>query len=147
MSENVYAVSGLSRKRAELAGQLLILQEQVKQIMGDIEAVDRTLKLMDPDAEPTAIKPIRPVRRFQYFDQGELSRLLLATLRKLDGKPATIGDLTRAVMTAKGLDAGHIDCFRAVTHRVTMQLHSLNRRGAVQKIGQYAGVTWALPKE
>jgi len=147
MSENVYAVSGLSRKRAELAGQMLTLQEQVRQLSRDIEAVDRALVLMDPNAVPTKIKPIRAVHRYKYFSRGEMYRMLLDALRALDGKPTSIGYLVKAVMDLKGLDHDQPDCVRAVRHRVTMQLHSLNRRGAVQKIGAYAGVEWALPKE
>ncbi|HEY3777610.1 MAG TPA: hypothetical protein VGL35_06090 [Rhizomicrobium sp.] len=147
MTENIYAISGLTRKRAELAGQMLILQEQLRLLSVDIEAIDRALQILDPAAEPRTIKPIRPVHRFKYFDKGEMYRFLLDTLRAREGKPASIGDLTRAIMAAKGLDAGHIDCFRAVTHRATTQLHSLNRRGAIRKIGAYSGVMWALPGE
>ena len=147
MSENIYAVHGLSRKRAELAGQVLILQEQLRQIHADIEAVDRALCLMDPTAEPLTIKPIKPVHRYRYFSQGEMHRMLLDTMRGLDGKPTSIGCLVEAVMALKGLDASHPDTVRAIRHRLTTQLHSLNRRGAIQKIGAYAGVKWALPSE
>ena len=66
--------------------------------------------------------------------------MLLDTMRGPDGNPASIGCLVEAVMGLKGLDASHPDTVRAVRHRLTTQLHSLNRRGVIRKIGAYAGV-------
>ena len=145
MGENIYAVHGLTRKRAELGGQVLILQEQLKEVHRDIEALDHALCLLDPTAEPRTIKPLKPVHRYKYISQGEMHRMLLDTMRGLEGKPTSIGCLAEVVMGLKGLDASHPDTVRAIRHRITTQLHSLNRRGAIQKIGAYAGVKWALP--
>jgi hypothetical protein len=144
---NTFAIHGLKRKRCELAGQLLVLQEQMRVVRLDLTAVDRALKLLDPDAAPRKIKPLRATKRCKYFDAGEMARMLLDEMRQLEGKPASIPRLTASVMEAKGLDPTHIDAFRAIQHRITMQLAKLAKRGTVRKIGQRVAVAWALPTE
>jgi hypothetical protein len=50
-------------------------------------------------------------------------------------------------MRRKGLDPEHHPVYKAIAHRVTTQLHHLDRRGVLVKIGSHAGVKWKLPDE
>ena len=122
MRENIYAIHGLERKRGELAGQILTLERQLLTLRQDMAALDRSLCLLDPTIKTTHIKPIRPRQRFRYFKSGELSRLLLDTLRKAK-EPTLNHALVEAVMRTKELDTQHRDTPLAVEKRVLAAMH------------------------
>ena len=69
------------RKRAEVAGLIDSLERQLAQHRADLIHVDGVLRLFQPDRDPAAIKPKRPMRRNRYFGRGELARLCLETFR------------------------------------------------------------------
>jgi ABC-type lipopolysaccharide export system ATPase subunit len=48
MYPNAYTISGLKRKRGEIAGQILIVKGQVRLLQDDLAAIDRSLGLLDP---------------------------------------------------------------------------------------------------
>jgi hypothetical protein len=143
MSENVYAICGLKRKRGELAGTILTVERQLKDLRGDLTALDRSLQLLDPSIVPARIKPIRPRQRFKYFKSGELPRLLLDTLRKAQD-PVLNCDLVEAVMSAKELDPHHKDTRHAVENRVRAAMQRFELKGTVERIGKGRGSQWNL---
>ena len=53
-------MSGLIRKRAEIAGQLEDTQMRVRQLIIDVDAVDVVLRQFDPDIDLEVIRP-KPV--------------------------------------------------------------------------------------
>ena len=127
MSENIYAVFGLKRKRGELLGQILTVEGQLKTLRRDLAAIDRALVLLDPDIQPSRIKAIRPRQRYKYFKSGELPRLLLDMLRKTN-EPVLNHALVDRVMTGKELDPAHTDTRRAVENRVRAAMQRLRQR-------------------
>ncbi|HEY1632075.1 MAG TPA: hypothetical protein VGF56_12235 [Rhizomicrobium sp.] len=64
MSENIYAIHGLKRKRGELAGHILTVERQLKDLRHDLAALDRSLQLLDPSIVPARIRPIQPRQRY-----------------------------------------------------------------------------------
>ena len=134
-------------KRGEIAGQLLILEGQVRSLRADLAAVDHTLCLLDPSIKPKAIKVLRPRHRFKYFEAGELAKLIFDQLRKADGKSMQVPPLVEAIMDAKGLDKSHTDAVREISARVLAQLHQLAKRGRIQRIGRRVGVSWVMPTQ
>jgi hypothetical protein len=147
MHKNSFTISGLKRKRGEIAGQLLILEGQARCLRADLSAVDHTLCLLDPLAKPHTIKVLKPRHRFKYFEAGELARLIFDQLRNAKGNPVLVPALTAAVMDAKGLDKKHRDAVREISARVLAQLHSLAKRGRIERIGRRVGVSWILPPQ
>src|SRR5579859_2790741 len=81
-TSNKYAVAALRERRAELAGEIKILESRLRHLRESLVHVDGTLRLFDPDGNPTTIRPKRPYKRVKLFGQGKLSRLILDTLRK-----------------------------------------------------------------
>ena len=55
--ENNYVVSGLTRKRAELAGILEDARARVQRIETDLDCLDRTIRLLRPNFAVEAIRP------------------------------------------------------------------------------------------
>ena len=143
MSENIYAMHGLRRKRGELAGQILTLEQQLKTLRADMAALDRSLVLLDPSIEPATIKPIKPVQRFKYFRAGELPRIILDILRA-EQEPILNYLLVEKVMKAKALDQAHRDTRRAVESRVRSGLERLKDKGIVRRIGKNRGSQWVM---
>lgn len=76
-----YMVTGLVKKRAELAGELANIHERVAKLVRGIEHLDATLQIVAPHAVPEAIPP----RLFQppedWSKRGQMSRLVLGSLR------------------------------------------------------------------
>ncbi len=57
--EHTHALSGLIRKRAELAEELEPLQRRVHELCAALDCLDTTIRLFSPDA---ALDKIRPKR-------------------------------------------------------------------------------------
>jgi hypothetical protein len=103
MRENhTFTISGLKRKRGEIAGQIMVVKGQLRTLQDDLAAIDRSLGLLDPSIEPRKIKVLRPTHRFKYFEAGELAKLIFDQLRKAEGKPVLVPAITEAIMDAKG---------------------------------------------
>jgi hypothetical protein len=143
MEQNVYAVFGLKRKRAEVSGLILTLEHQLKTLKADLLALDRSLQIMDATIDPSKIKPLKPRQRFKYFKQGELCRMVLDVLRQAKG-PILNMDLTDTIMTAKELDKGHRDTRRAVETRIRATMQRLERAGTVERVGKFRGSKWSV---
>src|SRR5665213_2933473 len=124
MSENIYAIHGLKRKRGAFAGQILTSEQQLKTLRGDLAALDRSLQLLDPTILRARIKPIRPRQRFKFFKSGELPRMLLNILRNTS-EPILNFELVDAVLHAKELYSNHRDTRHAVESRVRAALQRL----------------------
>lgn len=128
MQENSFTISGLKRKRGEIAGQLMIVEGQAKALRADLAAVDHTLCLLDPTIKPKALKVLRPRHRFKYFEAGELAKLIFDQLRKSDGKPVQVPPLVEAIMDAKGLDKSHNDAVREIRQAAGGRRHGTGLR-------------------
>jgi hypothetical protein len=75
------AAGALRGKRAELSGQILELEKDLRQRRVDLIHLDATLKLFAPDLSPRTIKPRRPGGRSAWFHRGECARAVLEMLR------------------------------------------------------------------
>jgi hypothetical protein len=78
--------------------------------------VDATLAILDPDADPSEIKPKRIVKHVNLFRSGELSRLIMTAFRESDGQPMSNRAITEAVMRLHGIGP---EARRAIQTRVS----------------------------
>ena len=62
MPENL-ATAALSRKRAELAGEILAREAALDQLRADLAHLDAAIRIMSPDAEPELIRSRKPSRK------------------------------------------------------------------------------------
>lgn len=130
MSEHV--VSGLIRKRAELAGQIEHLQTEVKRAVIALDNVEATLRLFDPEIDFDAITP-RKVPTAHHAFRGEISRVVLTALRE-SRRPLSTTALSERVMKERGLDAGNGQLRRVMARRVGACLRNHRKRGVVRSI-------------
>ena len=77
---DLHVVSALKTKRAELAGLIDALQDQLREAMIGIDHVDSTLRMFVPDIDLDEIKP-KPLPPRHHAFKGQVTRSMLAMLR------------------------------------------------------------------
>lgn len=138
---NRYALGALRDRRASLAGEIVSLKKKLAWAEGQLVHLDATLRLFDPGYQDGDVPPRKTYKRLKFFRQGELSRLILDTLRTA-GKPVGAADVVTAVLAA----LGHEEAARpALAPRVRTNLQYLEKqRGVVVKNGSGRSARWSL---
>jgi hypothetical protein len=138
-----YAISGLRDKRARLAGQIETAERKIAKDRESLAALDATLRLFHPEADPSHITSIRPVWRGIYFRPGERPRLRLEALRDA-GKPLPAPHIAEYLMRAKAMDVSDRPLRAVVAGFMGSVLARLERQGLVRKIITAPDVWWEL---
>jgi hypothetical protein len=138
---NKYAISALKNKHATLAGEIIQLERQIRSRKASLQHVDACLKLLDPTLTVEEIPNKRIVKHVNLFRQGELSRLVMGTLREADGSPLRTLEIVATIMEKQGIAS---EAHNALRVRVRSNLAYLERRGKVVKMGQRADARWTL---
>jgi hypothetical protein len=122
-------VHGLLDKRAEIAGRIEAMQAQLAQLMADMDSLDRSIRIFEPDIDLTD-GPVKPAPPPNAAFRGEVQRFLLHTLRKAD-VALTTHDLGRAVMEARGLNTSDKGLVKLISQRTGHSLSKLRKMGFV----------------
>lgn len=105
-------VSGLIRKRAELAGELRQVEQRAGQLRDDMLSLDGALRIFDPSGVPEA-----PRKAVQRAPNGRFSRAVLNVLRKAE-TPLSCRQIAERVATECGIEAGTTHAMTRLTNRV-----------------------------
>ena len=141
--EHEHVLSALVRKRAELAGETNALRERLTGIAADMDHLDATIRLFDPDFNLAAIRPKRP-RGPDVARPGEMSRFVLNALRDAT-EPMPTPAIAARLMAERGLDGQDRKQVRNVTKRVCMALRHQEQRGTVRsQIGPGRVALWEV---
>lgn len=137
-------VHGLIDKRAETVGKIEALQAQLAQLLSDLDSLDRSIRIFEPDIDLTDA-PVKPVPPANAAFRGEVQRFLLDTIRKSD-ITLTTHDLARAIMEARGLNTADKALLKLISTRTGHSLSSLRRKGFVAAEKANAGglLRWKL---
>ena len=138
-----YAISGLRRKRATLAGEIEAAERAIAKQREALVALDATLRLFHPDADPAHIASIRPQVRNVWFRHGERRRFAMEALRDA-GAPLPTRLVAEYVMRAKGMDLEDRPLRAAVRKQVHLALLRLAARGTVRKLMSEPEAWWEL---
>jgi hypothetical protein len=128
--ENEHVIAGLVRKRAELAGKLEAAHAEVRQLVIDIDAVDATLRMFQPDIDLQEIRP-KPLPPRHAAYKGEVSRLVFEALRTAH-HPMTTAELAVHVMGARSLNTADKKLLLTISKRVNACLRHHRTRGLVR---------------
>lgn len=140
---NHHTLSGLIRKRQEIAAELDAAQSRVRQLILDIDAVDATIRLFQPDIDLDVVK-VRPTPRRHEAHRGDTSRLILSLLREA-GEALSHREITQRVMMARGLNLTDRALCQTMRDRVGASLRGMRERGAVASgEGGGVGVRWSV---
>ena len=112
-------ISVLKAKRAQLDGELMQTERRAIRLREELYAVDRALKVFDPDIELTAIRPV--VRRAEprFFKHGHFARAALDVLRRAE-KPLTCREIAERINAEHGLNADGAHAMRSLVKKVHM---------------------------
>lgn len=127
--ENEHALSALIRKRAELAGQFEHHQAKARQLLIDLDNVDATIRMFDPDIDLAEIKP-KPLPPRHAAYKGEVARIVLGTLRDAK-RPCSTQELTMHVMAERGMNTADKRLVKTVTKRVGACLRHHRLKGLI----------------
>ena len=103
MNENV--ISGLIRRRRELSGDVLELMARVDALSHDIDALDRTLQMFDPDIDLDAIPALQSRPKPDWALRGEVVRIVFAILKEAP-EPLSTHALTAEIMARRRFAGG-----------------------------------------
>jgi hypothetical protein len=125
-----HVITALSKKRAQLSGDIERTQHELQDMIRDLEHLDRTLLLFDPSYEIASIKPkaFRPPA--DWSKRGEMTRLILGILRKA-AEPLTSRDIALQLMAERALDVADEKLLRLMVKRVEVALRGQRDNGAV----------------
>ncbi len=76
-----HVINALRAKRAELSGDVLPAQKRLEKLRDDLDAVDRTLRIFDPNQSPETIRPVVKRKGDKLFAYGECTRAIMNALR------------------------------------------------------------------
>jgi hypothetical protein len=127
-----YVLTGLVKRRAEMAGELANIHNRVAQLVRDIEHLDATIQIMAPGVMPEAIPP----RLFQppedWSKRGQMSRIVLGILRNAK-EPLASRDIASQLILERGM-AMDMKLLRLMTKRVGSALRDKRDRGLVRSV-------------
>lgn len=135
--ERPNTVAGLVEMHREIAGQIEDARRELNRMVADLEAVEHTIYLFDPDAQLGRAKPL-PSRDAAF--KGEMRRHVMAALRTAQG-PLTSLEIARQVIEARKLadDPATVSMIRK---RVGAALWRLKVKGWASEVpqeGEYKG--------
>jgi len=121
-------LSGLIRKRQELAADFDTAQAHLARVVASLDALDATIRLFSPnlDLDAARVRPARQVRNPQH----ETTRQVLGVLREAAG-PLSYRDTALAMMQAAGGNVGDAGQVEVMRRRVAACLRRLVRQGTV----------------
>jgi hypothetical protein len=122
-----HVVSALVDKRAEIAGRIRQMEQQLGQFRADLMHCDAMIRLFAPELEPRTIRAKAIRQSDGWFGLGEVRRLVLDVLRGAI-RPLRAPELVVAVMAAKGFDPADRASFIKVQWKVGATLRGLAKR-------------------
>jgi hypothetical protein len=143
---NAFVVSGLVKRRAELAGDIEKAHEALRRMVQDLENLDATILQFEPDFKVETIKPkaFRPPK--DWSNRGQMTRIVLSILRQAS-EPLTSRDVALQMLTERALNRDDLRLLRLMTKRVGVALRLQRDNGVVrseQGPGQY--MIWEINK-
>lgn len=139
-----HVITALVRKRAELAGDIENGQAAVMRMIRELEGLDATIRLFDPDYRVEEIRPkaFRPPE--DWSKRGEMTRIILDILRQA-AEPLTSRDIALQLIAERALDTSDEKLCRLMVKRVGVALR-LQRDKGVVKSDQGTGLymVWKL---
>ncbi|MEX0851813.1 MAG: hypothetical protein WD036_00805 [Bauldia sp.] len=143
---DTFVLSGLVKKRAQLAGDIENAQTDLQRMIRDLENLHATIRLFDADYDIPAIKPksFRPPDN--WSKRGEMTRIILNVLRQAS-EPLTTRDVAFQVMAERALDTGDVRLLRLMTKRCGVALRYQRDKGLVRSAqGPCQYHTWEIAR-
>lgn len=138
MSDHV--ISGLIRRRRELAGDILELLGKVDVLANDLDTLDRALRLFDPGIQLDTIPALQARPKPDWAIRGETMRAVFAVLRDAPA-PLPTQALTVAILARRGVEG---EPSRLQIKRVRKCLDRQRARGTLRAVSIKGLQCWQI---
>ena len=142
--ENEHVISGLMRKRADIAGDIERTQHALRKLVIELDAIDQAIRIFDPEADIGSIKPHHYPHKHAAF-RGEMMRFVMDSLRTANGKPITTREIALGVAKGRGLREDDAELLLLLRKRVGACITHLRKQGVVREVEGTGDLKqWAL---
>lgn len=136
-------LSGLMSKRGELAGLVEGLQDHLREAMINLDHIDQTILLFDPEADLAEVKA-KPLPPRHVAFKGQVTRAILSMLRT-SGEALDSKSMTLRLMAERELNAADKKLLKTIQKRVGAALRNMRERGLVMSSqGKEGLLLWSL---
>ena len=145
--EYLQVVAGLTRKWADIAGEIVVLHNQLKVSQANLAAVQASIKLFQPEFDFTEARVSRKpgVRPASY---GDMSKAVYSVLRGTGERWVTVRAIQEAVIAQRDIDPRDKVLRADVGKRVAACLRYMRVRGnAEDRHGLGLAREWRLSDE
>ncbi len=111
-----HVISALIRKRAELSGEMVILERSTRQTRASLDHVDACLAMFGYRGDPSGIPAVQ-VQNGRLFKRGHLKRAVLEIRREAGGTISNQG-IAEEIIRRMGWDADDHELRVKLTRRV-----------------------------
>ena len=141
-----YALSGLIKKRAEIAGRIMAIQEEAGRLIAALDHLDASIRLFNPEID-FEVLPVKTLPPPNAAFRGEFQRSLLEMLRGVQ-RWQTTDDLTVKVMVQRRMNETDMALRDLARKRVGHALKRLERKGVTvsKRMGKGALLSWKITK-
>ena len=140
--ERPNTISGLQAKRKELAKLHNELVREAKKVLCDIDHIDATIRLFDPEADLERVRLNRYATKHRA-PKGQMKRFVLSQFREAT-QPLSSRDITEAWIKDRGL-APDESTFVILRKRVGACIQTAKSSGAIHEAGHRDGYkVWHL---
>lgn len=136
-----YMVTGLMRRRSEIAGRIKRLQTEIARDAADLEHLDNALRIVAPELVIADIAPKVHVPPDDWSKRGEMSRYIFAILRASQ-TPLTSRQIATQLIVERGLSSTP-KLLQTVTKRVAGCLRDRRDQKLVRNVGN-PNAMWLL---
>ena len=136
-----HTISGLLAKRADLLGEAESIRDRLAAIKNDIDALDRTLDVLNYDGDLDAQMP--RAKRHVIFGRGELTKQVFAVLRRAD-KPMTSREIAQEIVSDSGMDARDRKFVTDLTKRVGKACRQCKDGVIIKATDARGNVVWSV---
>lgn len=127
---DTFVISGLLKKRGEIAGKIEAAQGQLQMLISDLDSLDVTIRIFKPDIDLAEVKP-KPLPPRHHAFKGEVTRIAMDTLRNAQ-RPVSAQEIAVNIIAARGLNAADKPILKLITKRVGSCLRHWRQKGMVQ---------------
>jgi hypothetical protein len=130
--KNEHVISGLLKKRAELAGRIDRHQSELVAMLSDLSAIDSALRIFDPEIDLAEIT-MKPMPPRHGAARGQMTLLALNVLREAN-EPLRTEEINRRIMIARGLSTADKPLARMMLERLHSCLRHHRKHGRVRSV-------------
>ena len=142
--EHEHVISGLMRKRSEIAGEIERTQLTLRKLVMELDAIDSAIRIFDPNADIGGIKPASYPHKHAAF-RGEMMRFVMDAFRTAQGRSVTTKEIALNVAKGRGLNEGDAELVNTLRKRVGACIFKLKRDGVLREVEGTGDLKqWAL---